>query len=149
MLSCGVFLYLILTWLMTNQLLKLWHVFSKVIQPFEALRISKSLFIFTNGVHNNATKVSVINKKIKVQKKCFTKRSWKLTVVLRCDLLVLVVPHHHWHRWTNDIADHLRRLTVAELLRWLNIPERQPLWKMEMDPQLGKAISGSSSHQKE
>ncbi|KAA8579483.1 hypothetical protein FQN60_006576 [Etheostoma spectabile] len=27
------------------------------------------------------------------------------------------VPHHHGHRRANDITDHLRRLTVAELLR--------------------------------
>lgn len=78
--------------------------------------------------------------------KCCTERSWKLTVVFRCDFLVLVVPHHHWHRWTDDITDHLRRLTVAELLRWLNVPKRQPLWKMEMGPQL---FFNASNHRRQ
>lgn len=54
-------------------------------------------------------------------------KRWQLTVVLLGDLLVLVVPHHHGHRRADDVTHHLRRLAVAELLRRLNVPERQPL----------------------
>lgn len=58
--------------------------------------------------------------------------SWTLTVLLG-DLPVLVVPHHQGHRRTDDITHHLRRLAVTELLRWLNVPKRQALWKTKRD----------------
>lgn len=54
-------------------------------------------------------------------------------MVLLRDLFVLVVPHDHGDGRTNDITHYLRRLTVAELLRWLNIPKRQPLCEIKQD----------------
>lgn len=49
------------------------------------------------------------------------------------DLALLVVPNHHGHRRADDVTHHLRHLSVAELLRRLNVPERQPLWEIKQD----------------
>ncbi|TNN33916.1 hypothetical protein EYF80_055921 [Liparis tanakae] len=71
--------------------------------------------------------------------------SRRLTVALLGDLAVLVVPHHHGHRGADDVAHHLRRLAVAELLRRLDVPKHEAIGMKRGGRQEGGGGTGCQS----